>query len=86
MCEGHLIIHQQLHRRFVVRVMVLHQCHLGGKHTLPRSLKALQVETTEKTSQMFRNASVRSVASSGSERSDAFPGPSMMKSDLSTAV
>ena len=61
----------------------VHQCHSGGRHTLPRSLNALQVETTENKSQMSRNAIVRSVASNGSERSDAFPGPSIVTSDLS---
>lgn len=58
--------------------MHLHQCHLSGRHTLPRSLKALQVETTEKRSQMSKKAIVRSVASRGNDRSDAFSGPSMI--------
>lgn len=46
---------------------------------MPRSRKALQVDTTENRSQMSRNANVRSVASTGSERRDAFSLPSIVE-------
>ena len=46
---------------------------------MPRSRKALQVDTTENRSQMSKNANVRSVASTGSERSDALSLPSIIE-------
>ena len=47
--------------------------HWGGKHTLPRSRKALQVETTDNRSQISKNANVRSVASIDNESREAGP-------------
>ena len=47
--------------------------HWGGKHTLPRSRKALHVDTTENRSQMSRNENVRSVASIGKNSREAGP-------------
>lgn len=58
---------------------------LGGIHTLPRSRRALHVETTDIKSEISRNANIRSVASIGSASSEAAPAPCIFVGQWITA-